>query len=163
MINNTKSSDDMSPQEMAADLTRLKNDLDDKMRLFNGAKEKVNGQMVESQNKAISSLFEIMQSNGVNLEDQSSVNAFLVKLQQVNPEGYQIFESAVDNLLSQKGNLGKMQPPAGFKEPLNPMDQLGRKPGSPSGAMNEVSQVPEGAVGPNAQPLPTPATPPPTQ
>lgn len=155
------SSDDMTPEEMLADLTKLKNMVDDRMRLFNGQKRTADSQLVKIQNDAIESLFNVLKQNGVNLADRDSVNAFLQKLLQTNPEGYKIFENAIDSLLGQKQDLNKMQPPSGFAEPLNPIDQLGKEPQSPGGPMNDVSQIPEGPINQNAQPLPLPPSAPP--
>ncbi len=157
------SSDNMTPEEMVANLTKLKNLVDAKMRTFHGQKKNADSQLVAIQNNAIQALFDVLQKSGVNPADQASVNAFLQKLQQVNPEGYQIFENAINNLLSQKNDLNKMQPPQGFAEPLNAMGQLGQEPQSPADInlhlpMNKVNQIPEGPIGPNAQPLPLPPT-----
>ena len=158
----TNDSENMTPQEMVADLTRLKNMLDDKMRLFNGQKQKADSQLAKIQNDAIQSLFQVLQDNGVNPADKNSVNAFLQKLQTSNPTGYQIFENAIDSLLGQKKTLNQMQPPNGFAEPPNAMNQLEQsQPQSPADInmslpMNQVNQIPEGPVGQNAQPLPVP-------
>ena len=151
---NQPQSENMTPEQMAANLTQLKNTLDDQMRLFNGKHSEVKSQLVEIQNKAIEALFMVLQQNGVNLEDRTSVNEFLQKLKDMNPEGYAIFEKAIDNLLSQKANVNMMQPPEGFAEPLNPMDAMSKEPHFKVNRVNDVGDIPRGSLDPNTQPIP---------
>lgn len=142
----TTNTPQLTPQEMVSNLTTLKNSITDRMRTFNGKTKETDDQLVQVQNQAIETLFKTLEENGVNLNDQNSVTAFLQNLKEVNPNGYDMFEAAVDNLMQEKGDLNKMQPPVGFSEPLNPMQQLSVEPGSPSGPANNVPGIPSGPV-----------------
>lgn len=156
------SSSKMTPDEMRKDLKILMNSIDDKMNLFNGQKKAASNQLDKAQNDAIGQLFEVLKQNGVDPSNQDSVNAFLAQLKQSNPQGYQIFESAIESLLSQKNVLKQEQPPNGFAEPMNPMDQMMQsQPGSPAditaNQMPLPSPLPDSMNQPNAQtPAPAP-------
>lgn len=162
-------SSDMTPEEMAADLEKLMKMVGQKFNTFHGQKKAADSQMAKSQDTAIAALFQVLQKNGIDPSNQLEVNNFLTQLQQQNPEGYQMFELAINNLLGQKDVLGQQQAPAGMAEPLNPMDQLGTEPMSPAGIdpnapVNDVSKIPTGPMNAgNAQPLPpvAPPNPPP--
>lgn len=138
---------DMTPEEMTNDLTELMQAIDQRMNTINGAKVKMEGDLTIAQNKAIEDLFKMLQENGVDLNDPNAVGEFLKQLEQDNPEGYKIFEDAINNLLSQKEIQNKMMPPDGFAEPLNKIEQQAVLPPSPMGPdqnlpVNELTPVP---------------------
>ena len=147
--NNGASPEDMTPEEMAADLKKLMDAVDEKMNTFNGRKMVSDSQLTKAQNDAIAALFQVLTQNGIDPANPDAISTFLQKLQQENPTGYQIFEAAINNLLSQKNVLSQTQPPDGFAEPMNPMDQ----------AMNTQPQSPPDANLPPAGPTIPPSAP----
>lgn len=149
----------MTPEEMGADLKQLMDALTQKYNTFHGQKKTMDTQISNSQNTAIASLFQILQKNGVDPSNQDEVNKFLQELQQSNPEGYQMFELAINNLLSEKKTLGQQTTPNGVAEPLNTTEQQSVEPTSPGGPTNDVSQIPGGPINSQAQPTPPAPTP----
>ena len=136
----------MTPEEMTADLEKLMAAVNDKMNTFHGQKVASDSQLTVAQNNAIAGLFAVLKKNGVDPSDPNAISAFLQQLQQDNPEGYAIFEDAVNSILSQKEVLDKIGPPDNFAEPLNPVEQQGVEPVSPQGIdlnnpVNQVSRV----------------------
>src|ERR1035437_91939 len=115
--NTTPSGPNLTPQQMTKDLKKLMDSIDEKMNLFNGQKKAASNQLQASQDDAIQELFEVLKRNGIDPSNKDSVNAFLQELQKRNPQGYQIFENAINSLLSQKNTLKDEQPPNGFAEP----------------------------------------------
>ena len=148
MVNpSQQDSPEMTPEEMAADLDKLMAAINDKMNSFNGQKKTADEQLTKSQNEAIVSLFDILSKYGIDPSDPNAITEFLAQLQQTNPEGYTIFENAINNLLSEKNVLDKIGPPDNFAEPLNPIEQQSVLPQSPEGPnqdlpMNQLTPVP---------------------
>lgn len=148
----------MTPDQMADDLRQLMDAVTERHNTFHGQAKTVETEMAKSQNKAIADLFQVLEKNGVDPSDPAAVTAFLDQLKQENPEGYAMFEAAINNLLQQKGALGQQQVPDGIAEPLNTEEQMGVQPGGAAPIdmnlpMNQVSKIPLGEVTDQAQPV----------
>lgn len=59
----------------------------------------IDNQKEQAQRDAIKKIFDELAANGIDLNDQASVAAFLTQLQQTNPDLYQLFEEAMAVLL----------------------------------------------------------------
>ena len=94
-------------------------------------------QKEQAQRDALKKIFDELAANGIDLNDQASVAAFLTQLQQSNPDLYQLFEEAMTILL-------------GGNEMTNEKEAI---PG-------ELPGVPEDLREPQAEPMGGPVLPP---
>lgn len=91
-------------------LNRLKNDLmtvENKNREFNSNKIMEENKLKETRAKMIQQLFLKMQKMGVDINNLESINKFLVKLSEQDPDLLELFESAFNNLVGEED--GRMQ------------------------------------------------------
>jgi len=137
----------LTPEQKQAELDQLMGMINDKKAIFDGQLQSANTQMSEETNKAVEMLFDILMKNGVDPSNQEEVATFLNQLKEENPEGYLIFEQAVNAILSQQATGEAMQPPEGMTPPESKMDELAQLPPPVPGpdmsqAINQVPQVP---------------------
>lgn len=78
----------------------------------------------EMRQEALGALFEIMKKAGVDPSDQESVTAFLDQLYEYDPDLYQIFESAFNNLTGAPNDLNNNPE----SDPNAPAPSLGMTP-----------------------------------
>ena len=91
------------PSDPKAALQELMAAVDEKMA---GVNQKASvGQDMDQQAKVeiLQVLFDVLQRNGIDPNDQEAVNAFLEQLKQASPEVYNAFETALNNILDTFG------------------------------------------------------------
>lgn len=134
----------MTPEEMSADLDQLMAAINDKYAIFNGQKGVADSQFSQMQEEAIQSLFDTLQKNGIDPSNQEEVAAFLEQLRIENPQGYQIFEQAINGILSQQQAQDMTAPPEGMTAPVPPEEQMAELPPPVPGIdmENPANQVP---------------------
>jgi len=106
---------------------------------FNATKFASGNKTEELRNKLLQQVFEKLQRAGVDLSSQESVSAFIMKLQQDNPELAAMFEKAMDTLLGTPEG-GSMETP---QDPNAMMPQEGM----PENNMNNIAPdetIPQG-------------------
>lgn len=91
--------DNMTAQEMLNDLSQWKNKVDNRYKIFSAQKQKTRGNIQEIQDETLNQMFEILAAAGVDGSDPQQLNEFLSRLQQINPELYDIFSKTVSSLV----------------------------------------------------------------
>lgn len=101
-----KESDDMK-SELNKGLMDIKN----RDRALNSKKIIDNNKLKETKIRLIRELFKMMESLGVDPNDLESINAFLARLDEQNPDLRELFEVAFNNLTSDQSIMPQITPP----------------------------------------------------
>lgn len=138
----------MTPEEMTSDLKQRLAGVESAHKAVKTKQIVGENEIEEMRGEMIRSLFSLMEKYGVNLSDQSSVQNFLAELEANDPDLYDMFDIAFNNLVGKPAETEEAEQPG-----LNGMTNLGTMPVT-EGAQ-PATQTPE--VGPGDLPPTTPA------
>lgn len=96
----------MSQEEMLADLEQLMNKIHTQYQVFDGKRRASNNKVQAIQEEELNKVFETLAAAGVDGSDPAQVSQFLQKLEQTNPELYQIFSEAISGLMGDQTTQG---------------------------------------------------------
>ena len=139
-----QASNGLTQDEMKQNLQDLMSSTDSKMRDVFAKKFQSDNIVEEKRQMELKKVLEMMQELGVDVHDPESINQFLMKIQEANPDMYEIIVDALNSLMS-----GEPAP----EIPLEMMEAGMGAPEAPQPAMGEGTPM-------NVAPVPaSPASP----
>lgn len=107
--------------EQHAELTALLNKVKEKSATISSSNFVLSNEAEQRKRDALKEIFMQLAAEGVDLNDPASVSAFTQKLQQSNPDLYELFVEAVDQLMNDNQN-GQAEEPVQPELPGVPED-----------------------------------------
>lgn len=115
--------EEKNPEEMQAAINDLMEKIEDKIRILDTKKIVRNNKDEYSRIEALKEVLVSMESAGVDLNDQNSINDFMSRLEEESPDIYTMFTEAMENLLGQ--NSGQEDSQAMGQPAMSPEDLNG--------------------------------------
>lgn len=117
----------LSQDEMFNNLDKAMSGVDDSYRKLNSSKMVNKNKSVSIKKMAINKFFDILESVGVDPEDQQSLGKYMETAKTEHPEMYAILERAFTALLKEEG--GTSEPEQETTAPLSPPVDPSTQPG----------------------------------
>ena len=112
-------STDLSEESMRTNLDNVMGQLKDQYATFDNENFSAGVQRNEMRSHALSELFTILESKGVNPENPEEVKAYLDKIRASNPEIAAQIERAINDLLGEEEIGGEVNPEVQPSEDMN--------------------------------------------